>query len=137
MPMQPSPRAETAGPCRPSVRLSIRLVLQVGFKTKPEVESEMTYFNICHSIFTTAMPETSSSPSRPPLLSPLTIQAIFEYVHVLFKDQSSSPMIQQDPSARAAATPETLANRGRLRNVNPSRDYMTAPRCGATTRHGT
>jgi len=43
-------------------------------------------------------------------------------------------MIQQNP--RTAGTPESLPNRGRLRNGNPSGDYMKAPRCGAKTRSG-
>jgi hypothetical protein len=36
----------------------------------------------------------------------------------------------------AAASTHRLANRGRLRNGNPSGDFLAAPRCGACTRAG-
>jgi hypothetical protein len=45
-------------------------------------------------------------------------------------------MIHPNQSARLAASSDARPNRGRLRNDNPSGDYMKAPRCGAKTRAG-
>jgi hypothetical protein len=43
-------------------------------------------------------------------------------------------MIQPSQSPRLAAPSDARLNRGRLRNGNPSGDYLKAPRCGAKTR---
>jgi hypothetical protein len=55
--------------------------------------------------------------------------------HDMFANSNASPDadVGAPPSGRPAAT---LARRGRLRNGNPSGDYMAAPRCGACTRAG-
>ncbi len=49
-------------------------------------------------------------------------------------DHAQAPRESVVPAA--AASPAVLANRGRLRNGNPSGDYLAAPRCGARTRAG-
>jgi len=45
-------------------------------------------------------------------------------------------MSQPNLSLQPTASSGVSLNRGRLRNGNPSGDYMTAPRCGAKTRAG-
>ena len=45
-------------------------------------------------------------------------------------------MIRHNLSLRPATSSDARSNRGRLRNGNPSGDYMKAPRCGAKTRTG-
>ena len=45
-------------------------------------------------------------------------------------------MIQPNLTLRPTASSDVGLNRGRLRNGNPSGDYVTAPRCGAKTRAG-
>jgi hypothetical protein len=42
-----------------------------------------------------------------------------------------------NPMESGMIGPESSKRRGRLRNGNPSGDFMVAPRCGARTRRGT
>ncbi len=51
----------------------------------------------------------------------------------LFAEQTTDHGQQTTEPAKPPAAP---ANRGRLRNGNPSGDYLAAPRCGARTRAG-
>lgn len=49
----------------------------------------------------------------------------------------AAPATAAAPVSAATAAAPAAANRGRLRNGNPSGDYTNAPRCGARARHGT